>query len=166
MYFALLKDGNHDALPNIICSTSFWLVYLLLELIYDLRVQHYIRAIVILTIVSDSVFRIWLFDLYVTSFTFDRIQHVVGTYAFSLFFYAILLRFTGPPRMVFLLVLSIGISIGAIYELVEFLSDMTLKPIVPNQPSLLDTDLDLLCDVFGASLAAIHTGVFGYLKKP
>jgi len=54
------------------------------------------------------------------------------------------------------LVVSLGVSLGAFYEILEFLTDIFSHPIPISQPSLLDTDLDLMGDVIGAVFAAIH----------
>lgn len=52
--------------------------------------------------------------------------------------------------------MMIGLSLATIYELMEFATDYFIKPTVPAQQGLLDTDLDLLSDLAGALLAAFH----------
>ena len=88
-----------------------------------------------------------------------KILHVVGTYAFSLFAYVLVAQLLKQPvssSFKFILVVSLGVSLGGFYEILEFLTDAFLQPIPISQPSLLDTDLDLIGDVVGAVLAAIH----------
>lgn len=54
----------------------------------------------------------------------------------------------------FFWVLALGISIGALYEIMEFTMDTLTKPTLPGQPSLYDTDMDSISDSIGAAVAA------------
>jgi hypothetical protein len=53
-------------------------------------------------------------------------------------------------------VACLGLSLGSLYEILEFFTDSISHPVPPSQPSLLDTDLDLVADLAGALLAALH----------
>ena len=59
-----------------------------------------------------------------------------------------------PKEIVLFILLST--TLGTFYEIFEFLQDELFKPVVKNQPSLLDTDLDLISDVTGGIIALIH----------
>ena len=157
--WGIVSRGNTDFVINIIETTAFWFAYTMLEQIKGIRINLYIRVAAILAIIGDSFFGLFL-NLYVTSQAFDRIQHIFGSYALALLFYALMLQFTrqgtqdGFKRFIF--VAAIGVSAGAVYEIMEYLSDSLLRPQIPNQPSLQDTDLDLVSDLAGALIAGIH----------
>lgn len=156
----VVSRGNYDFVCNIVGSTLFWLAYIVYEYIYKLRINYYIRLVVVIAIISDSFFGFYL-NYYVTSQVFDRIQHIFGTYALALFFCAILKHFmqeTVSIRWIqFIFVVAIGISVGNLYEVMEFVADTLMKPQILNQPSLQDTDLDLISNTIGAVLAGIHS---------
>jgi uncharacterized membrane protein YjdF len=120
--------------------------------------NNYIRAVMVLTLVSDAFFGYYL-DLYATSSIFDKCLHVFGTYAFSLFAYVLVVQLLDNPvkrSFKFILVVCLGLSMGAFYEIIEFITDSISHPVPPSQPSLLDTDLDLTGDIIGAVFSAIH----------
>lgn len=133
-----------------------------IEYIMNIEIPLYIRSAAVLSILGDGFFGFYL-NLYVTSPIFDRIQHIFGCYAMALFFYSLILHFIQipvQPRLVrFILVVGIGFSIGALYEIIEYMADTLLKPQISNQPSLQDTDLDLISDLVGALIAGIHAVV-------
>ena len=56
----------------------------------------------------------------------------------------------------FILIACLGLSLGTLYEILEFVTDSLSHPTPPSQPSLWDTDADLVGDAVGALLAAIH----------
>ncbi|MBP2630759.1 MAG: hypothetical protein H6Q70_1387 [Firmicutes bacterium] len=156
----IISRGNRDFIGNIVGTTVFWLVYTFCGYIYKLRVHYYIRLAVVVSIISDSLFGFY-FNLYVTSPLFDRIQHIFAAYALALFFYAICVCFMKDvikdKWMIFILVTAIGMAAGSFYEIIEFAIDTIMKPQILNQPSLQDTDLDLLSNTVGAILAGIHS---------
>jgi hypothetical protein len=157
----IVSRGNHDFVSNIIGSTLFWLAYTVFEYIYKLRINYYLRLAVVIAIVSDGFCGFYL-NLYGTSSLFDRIQHIFSAYALALFFYAILMQFMNKPDEIrpwikFVLVAAIGMAAGSLNEIIEFLADTALKPQILNQPSLEDTDLDLISNTIGSVLAGIHS---------
>lgn len=114
-----------------------------------------------LTIFFDAFFGDY-FDLYEHSFVFDKLLHVFGSYAFSLFAYTLVAQLPGtqigrPAR--FILTLCLGVSLGVFYEISEFIGDLVSHPMPPNQPGLLDTDLDLVGDTIGAFFAAVQAAL-------
>ena len=118
----------------------------------------YVRVLMVLTIFFDALFGSY-FDLYTSSFVFDKVLHTFGSYAFSLFAYILVMQMqtTLMDRPVkFILVLCLGVSLGVSYEILEFITDSISHPVPPSQPSLLDTDVDLIGDLVGALLAAFH----------
>ncbi len=112
------------------------------------------------------------FNLYITSTTFDKYLHIFGIYTVEpLFAYSIAKKIMEIPYNlkvnIFLHVTLLGVSIGTIFELIEFLGDITTKPTIPNQHGLLDTDLDMAANLIGALIAAFHASFIGIkLKLP
>ena len=165
----VLEQGRYDYAKNIAIKAGLLVIYTFLDMKYNIQLSNYIRVFVMTVLVSDSFAGLYL-NLYATSSVFDKIQHVFGGYAFSLFAYTLICTLTRPVinrAFSLLFVISLGLSIGAIYEIGEFIGDATMRPMIPSQPSLLDTDLDLLADLGGALLAAIHVAiVLSYNRAP
>ena len=158
LMFALFRQGQYSYTRSVMATTCFWAIYTFLEARYKFYMNAYVRVMIVLTLLLDGFFGNYL-DLYTTSSIFDKILHVVGTYAFSLFAYVLVAQLLKQPvssSFKFILVVSLGVSLGGFYEILEFLTDAFSHPIPISQPSLLDTDLDLIGDVVGAVLAAIH----------
>jgi uncharacterized membrane protein YjdF len=154
----LAGEGHFDYCRSVMVTACFWIVYTLLETRYGLYLNNYIRALMVLTLVSDGFFGYYL-DLYATSTIFDKFLHAFGTYSLSLFAYVLVVQLLDKPvkrSFKFILVVCLGLSIGAFYEIIEFITDSISHPVPPSQPSLLDTDLDLIGDTIGALLAAMH----------
>ena len=95
--------------------------------------------------------------VYNTSKYYDRFLHALGSFSFSLFYYSILTKTTTltiePKFYISIFVASIGISLGCIYEIYEFISDSIIKS--NNQHGLKDTNFDLISDVIGSIIAGI-----------
>ena len=158
LMLGLANQGYPAFIRSVAATTVAWFAYVWLESRYFFSISNYVRTAVMLTIVFDSFFGYYL-GYYVTSTIFDKLLHIFGAYAFSLFAYVLAVqRLSSPlPRIInSILIISLGISLGALYEIAEFLVDSFGNPVLPGQPSLLDTDLDLICDTVGAILAAIH----------
>lgn len=165
--FGLAGEGHYEYIRGVIATTCFWIVYTLVDAKYGLYMNNYIRAVMVLTLVSDGFFGYYL-DLYATSSIFDKCLHVFGTYSFSLFAYVLVVRLLdNPVKSVFkfILVVCLGLSMGACYEVLEFFTDQISHPVPPSQPSLLDTDLDLIGDVIGAVLAAVHVNTREFMDR-
>lgn len=158
LMLGLTEKGYLNYVRSVTVTTGFWLLYLFLEAKYGLYMHNYVRVAMVLTLLSDGFFGYYL-NLYATSVIFDKILHIFGTYAFSLFAYVLTVQLlTHPVKRSFkyILVFCLGLSMGAFYEVLEFLTDAISQPVPPSQPSLLDTDLDLISDIIGANLSATH----------
>lgn len=163
---ALIANGNSKVIPNVAGLAAAWIIYTLLELRCGFYMSNYVRVAAMAASLSDSFFGYYL-NYYQQSFVFDKIQHAFGTYAFSLFAYVLVAQLLVKPvnrLFTFILVLSLGIAIGAVYEIGEFIGDQIGNPDYPSQPSLLDTDLDLIGDIIGAAFAGLHV-VFRLFKS-
>ena len=158
LIFELARQGHDSYTRSVMVTTGIWALYTFLEARYGFYMNTYVRVMIALTVLFDSFFGCYL-DLYTTSFVFDKMLHVFGTYALSLFAYVLVVQLLKHPvhsLFKFILIVSLGVSLGAVYEILEFLTDTISHPVPISQPSLLDTDLDLIADVIGANIAAIH----------
>lgn len=139
-----------------------------LEINKSLPVSDYLR-IVVYAAISGHTIGGELLGFYGVSAVYDKYLHVFGAYAFALLGYVLLgmYRIALHPAVRFILVTAIGLSLGALYELVEFAMDHLTTLPLPAQSGLLDTNLDLLADLLGAILAALHLSLKGNypLKK-
>lgn len=154
----LLQAGKHEFAVTVGSKVCILLLLTAAEVKYKISIKHFIRVFVLLTIISDSYFGFYL-NLYVTSSVFDKVQHIFGSYAFSLCAYVLAAGLNCYPLskpLKAIVVLSFGLAIGAMYEISEFFGDTFSNPAIPAQESLLDTDLDLISNLLGALIASTH----------
>lgn len=92
-----------------------------------------------------------------------------GTYTVALFAYSftknIMQISFNLKTNIFLYITLLGVSIGTIFELLEFIADITINPSVHNQRGLIDTNLDMAANLIGALIAAFHASVIGVKLK-
>lgn len=163
----LFLSGQPSYARSVLSVTFLWTLYTFLEARYGFFMNTYIRTMVILSLLADSFGGSFL-NLYVTSCVFDKVLHVFGSYSFALFFYILVIQLlTGPVNrpFTFILIASLGLSMGGFYEILEFLTDTFSHPDPISQPSLLDTDLDLTADLIGSLLAAFHGTYTTFLNR-
>ncbi|MBP2635235.1 MAG: hypothetical protein H6Q72_1142 [Firmicutes bacterium] len=154
----LMQEARPEDARNVTIKIVVWLVYFCFEVKWDIQLNNILRTSVMLVLISDSFWGLY-WNLYNTSSIFDKVQHVFGNYAFSLFAYSVICQVSRPligRGFSFVFIVSLGLAIGALYEIGEFLGDTIMKPKMLSQPNLLDTDLDLIADMTGALMAAIH----------
>lgn len=155
----LIRAGKLDNVKEVIFIITLFAVYLLVETKLNLFISNYIRGCVIILTLLHAFAGKYL-DFYLTSTIFDKVLHVFGTYSIVLLVYSIMCQimetsFTNILNKYVFIVL-LGISLGAIFEIIEFVTDNTIHPKIPNQPNLIDTDLDMIADVIGSKIAALH----------
>jgi uncharacterized membrane protein YjdF len=164
---ALFKSENFDYMRMAFGNLIFWIIYMILEKKQNWRIPFYIRLVTLLSITFNDILGEY-FNLYVTSGTFDRLQHIFGTYALSLWIYFVIqqfiqIKFTNK-RLTILFLISLALALGTIFELLEFMEDEVFKPKIKNQPNLLDTNLDLLSDLIGGMIAVLHYRLSKHFK--
>ncbi|HEU5104058.1 MAG TPA: hypothetical protein VFU22_33810 [Roseiflexaceae bacterium] len=100
----------------------------------------------------------WAWDLYNKPGPYDEISHFFTIFALTLAFGFLLYRelmesFYDHRLMFVLTIASLGIAIGALWEVTEWLADF----VIPKQivSGLFDTITDLILDSAGAILAAL-----------
>jgi len=165
--FGLTAQGHSDYVRSVLGTTFLWVVYTFFEARCRLYMNNYVRGLVVISILCDGFFGYYL-NLYATSSVFDKILHVFGTYGLSLFSYVLAVQLLENPvnkLFKFILVVCLGLSIGTFYEILEFLTDTISHPALVSQPSLLDTDLDLIANVIGAVFAGIHASARSFMDQ-
>jgi hypothetical protein len=164
----LFKSENFDYVRMASDNLILWLIYMFFEKRKNWQIPLYIRLITLLAITSNSTLGEY-YNFYVTSPLFDRFQHIFGTYAVTLFSFLILQQMTQVKiknnkfNAAFLICLSL--ALGSTYEIFEFLEDIIFNPTIKNQPSLTDTDLDLISDLCGGFWAVFHFLKSRHLKS-
>lgn len=155
----LFFKGNIQAIYDVASVVILFSLYIYLENKYKLRISNYIRGNLLLTLTIHTFVGKFL-NFYQTVAAFDNLLHIYGSYSVALFIYALsvqLLRLDFSARLNrFVFIMLIGLTSGAVYEILEFLLDVGLKPKIPNQAGLIDTDLDMLSDFIGSFAAAFH----------
>lgn len=143
----------------------FWIVFMIVEKRERWQIPLYVRFVTLLAIIFNDLFGEY-YNLYVTSPLYDRLQHIFGTYALTLWLFFVIQQYIkiklNNQRLTIVFLLSLALASGTIYELMEFIEDTIFKPKIKNQPSLMDTDLDLISDLCGGILAVFH---YHYSKR-
>jgi uncharacterized membrane protein YjdF len=138
-------------------SISFGLFGLLLAAAYILRLGiPYLSLIFsVAALILHSYFGFYL-NLYNRSKTFDRIIHGFGAFSFAILFYYLFsnfLQYGGSRSFHAFYILLLGISLGAVYEIVEFGVDA--RQDLKLQRGLKDTNYDMAADAVGAAAASV-----------
>lgn len=144
---------------EVVVTTLVFIALCFLQIKYNRPLSTYLNVLIIITIAGHNFLGRYM-GLYNTSSIYDRIQHIFGIYSFALFTYILMSQITNVSIVSkfreFVFIVSLGLAYGAIIEIIEFLMDTIFQPIMRNQPSLDDTDLDLVSDAIGAIIAAFH----------
>lgn len=97
-------------------------------------------------------------NYYYKSKIYDRWLHLLGAFSFSLLTFAILNNVVAPlpysDLYTSLFVITLGISIGTLFEILEFVHDVVSKKL-RCQHDLTDTDYDMLFNLFGSIIAGV-----------
>jgi len=97
----------------------------------------------------------YAFDLYQAFWWFDRVLHS-GTMLAITFWLAVIVFApplkTGSPVLLFFLIAAVGVAIGALWEVAEWVFDMVAPSDVIKGKN--DTVLDIIMDTIGALIAA------------
>jgi uncharacterized membrane protein YjdF len=153
----ILCLGKHfDYASEALAILVSYFVFIFYEKINRIQVENYIRVMFILTLIGNDIFGYYL-KLYDTQCNFDKGLHFFGTFTFALFSYSLLSktlkRINIPMVIELILIITLGITLGTIFEIIEFGADTIFKTYC--QKGLLDTDLDMVFNIIGACCAAI-----------
>lgn len=101
-------------------------------------------------------------NVYNKSKYYDRYLHGFGAFSFSLFAYSIIDKTVFHPVIPRLygsiFMISLGIALGCLLEILEFSNDVRLK--TKNQKGLKDTDFDLIGNVIGSIVCGVYAFFF------
>lgn len=152
--FSIKKE--YDNIFNLIVIYIMYLLFIYIEHKKRITIKNYIKALVIITAILHISFGQY-FNLYQTTNWFDKCLHAFGTFSLTFFCYSILdisIEFFSKSKIFnLILIISIGTTIGVFLESLEFILDIIFK--TKNQHSLVDTNLDLIFNIFGATFAGI-----------
>ena len=152
-----IKRKNKIAIKSAIASIVFLALIYIASYFYNFVVPDAAYIIVIISLFLDSFFGYYR-NLYYKSKKYDRVQHVIGSFSFAIFFYFFLSNiFEYGDSKLFraFYILLLGIFYGTICEIVEFISDLNSKE--KMQRGLRDTNFDMVSDVIGSLSAAIFS---------
>jgi hypothetical protein len=160
-YINQKKTGR--LIENIIVSVIA-VLFVLFKRSLGIQIHDSITVLWLLTILGHTFIGEY-FTVYRKSKTYDRYLHLVGSFVFSYFIYSILSSLIKPSPgskiYVGILIATIGITAGVVFELAEFIYDTVGKKGKYNksQHGLADTDYDMIYNVIGSVVAAIFSPV-------
>ncbi|MEA5135556.1 MAG: hypothetical protein VB035_05390 [Candidatus Fimivivens sp.] len=145
------KSASNFLAWLIIISFLFYLNY------FKLYIPEFIITCFIITVIGHFFLGNYL-DLYHKSKVYDRWLHLFGAFSFSLLVFSILNKAVLPfPNSNFyksFFVITLGISIGTLFEILEFMHDVvSKKKKLPCQHGLADTDYDMIFNFLGSIVA-------------
>lgn len=143
-------------LYNLAVISIFYIILIFFENNLIIKLESYVKILISITVIFHLAGG-QLFNLYITSYWFDNLLHLLGSFSFSLFYYSILcslFNFKANSRgLIFIIVASLGISGGVFFEVIEFTLDELFNS--NNQHGLIDTDLDIIFNIIGSILAGL-----------
>lgn len=155
----IIQKKTAQLIENIIVAVVAVLFVLFKEKL-GIQMHDFITVFWLITILGHTFIGEY-FKVYRKSKTYDRYLHLFGSFAFSLFVYSIISSLMKPvpssKGYVAILIATLGISIGVLFELAEFMIDTVGKKAKyqKSQHGLADTDYDMIYNVIGAVVAAI-----------
>jgi hypothetical protein len=155
----LIKRQKVGARASIV-SFSMLFTYTLIILIIDLHISYIILLLSIIALFFYSYVGFYL-QYFKKSRVFDRFLHGYGTFTFTLLVYEsiiIIILNGGSKFYQALFVFFLGIALGSIHEIIEFIADMSQHS--QMQKGLRDTNFDMVFNVLGAAAAAAAAYLF------
>ncbi len=151
----LIKKKYKFLIENIV-TYIFYLTFLTVQYKFKFQVNAFIILLILITFIGNNLIGNYL-NFYNRSKYYDRFLHAFGSFSFSLFFYSILdkiiIHTIYSKLYVSIFVATIGISLGCIFEIYEFILDLNTNS--NNQHGLIDTNFDLISNIIGAIIAGI-----------
>jgi uncharacterized membrane protein YjdF len=138
-----------------ITALIFYIVLLPAAKIFDIAIPYYALILSLAAVFLHNFFGYYL-NLYQKSQVFDRYLHVFGAFAFALLMFFILngiLDYGGSRLFLALYVMLLGMTVGSLFELFEYLMDRIKAS--EMQKGLKDTNTDMLCNLLGSFAAAV-----------
>lgn len=160
--YTVVKFKRQKAEPEFKSSVSAVVAYgaVFSAFLFGVRISYYALYLT-LAALAAHIFVGFCLGAYDKSRIFDRYLHSYSTFSFALLFYYIIGNFVaygGDKLFRALFILTLGISLGAVYEVIEFVSDS--RNDYGLQRGLKDTNFDLVFDLLGSVCAALCAYLF------
>lgn len=154
--FAYVQRHRFEYIFSPFLMMSVYGIVLWTEKKLNFQLENYIRFGLITTMISHSLLGEY-YNLYYTAGWFDNALHLWGAMSFAFYGAKLMelglgLTFWDKPNLYFVTIVLLGISLGAVFELLEFAMDLFSGG--HNQSGLVDTNLDMIFDLLGAIIAA------------
>jgi hypothetical protein len=153
-------NKNKTVFKTAAFSTGLFTVIFASGYIFNLNIPDYVFILLMLCFFLHSYFGHYK-NYYNEKVMFDRILHMEGAFAFSLYFYYLFsnfMKYGGSKIFLAFYILLLGIASGAVYEIVEYF--MGLNKSRKLQRGLRDTDFDIMSDIAGSAAAAVFAIIF------
>jgi VanZ family protein len=151
-----IRREDYTYIYNILVLGAVYFSIPYMEFKLNFRIKNYIKILLIITFILHSSFGQYI-NLYQKNNWFDKGLHLFGTFAFSLLLYAIMTALidvnTNSKIYAFIVISSIGITVGVFFELLEFTLDIATGS--KHQHGLNDTNLDIIFNMIGAYLSGV-----------
>ncbi|RKD29003.1 hypothetical protein [Thermohalobacter berrensis] len=155
---SFIVKKEYTYLFDVLVTYFGYLTFTFLDKKYSLKTKDYIKLLLVLTFIIHSLLGHNL-GLYDKTHWFDNALHTFGSFSFALLFYSIVVnttQFTVKSKsFIFILILALGTASGSIFEIIEFILDTLLN--TNKQKGLIDTNLDMIFNIIGSSLAGFVT---------
>ena len=155
----MLENSMTDYFNDIIINTLVFSAILYFNVKLKLDINIYVILMTLFVLILNHLFGEYM-NLNNSSPIYNRVQHFLGTYSITLLFYIIVIKLSGQidihSIVEFIFIVSFGVCLGVFVEIEEFVKDSVFKPKETYQLGLVDTNFDLISDIFGAFAAAIH----------
>ena len=152
-----IKRKNKIAIKAAISSIVFLALIYIASYFYNFVVPDAAYIIVIISLFLHSYFGYYR-KLYYNSKKYDRVQHVIASFSFAIFFYFFLsniFEYGDSRAFRAFYILLLGVFYGMLCEIIEFISDLNNKE--KMQRGLRDTDFDMVSDLIGSLSAAFFS---------
>jgi len=156
-----LTHHNLRAQPILAAFLPF-LVYTVCVLVFHWAVPTHVLLWAMAAQFVQTCFGYYL-DRFERSARFDRYMHVLMCFAYSLLLFSTLTALSGGTisrLYAALFVFTIGLSVGVVVELFEFVADRWSKSPIRHQKGLRDTDMDMVSNAIGSVLAGFYAYLF------
>lgn len=150
----IARKENTASKSAIVSLIFLWLVFIV-AYIFKFNIPNAAYILVIISSIMDSYFGYYL-KLYYKTKRYDWIQHMLGAFAFAVFFYFLfsnLFEYGGSRMFQAFYVLLLGVFYGTVYEIIEFINDLNNEE--KMQRGLRDTNFDMVFNIIGSFAAAI-----------
>lgn len=156
--FLIFKYFKQRMFGKAASDLLIWLIitsFLFYNYYFRINVPVFVIFCSIMTVIGHSLLGNYL-NYYYKSKTYDRGLHMLGAFSFSLLTFSILNKAISPFQSdsfyASLFVITLGISIGSLFEILEFIHDCVSQK-VKCQHGLADTDYDLIFNFVGSIIA-------------